>query len=82
MSQPFTDAFSTTSSGKDIFVAKLNPQGNMLLYSSYFGGSRGDMIYSGGLALDPAGNIYVAGNTHSNGFPARNPLQGSFAGLP
>ena len=49
------------------FVTELNPSGTALLYSTYLGGTGGD---SGlGIALDPAGNIYVAGLTFSTDFP-------------
>ena len=37
------------------FVIKLNPAGNLLLLASYF------LSQVNGLALDPAGNVYVAG---------------------
>jgi hypothetical protein len=51
----------------DAFVAKLGPQGNTLLYSTYLGGSKED--YAWGIALDAAGNAYVSGSTGSTDFP-------------
>jgi len=51
----------------DAFVAKLNPGGTGLLYSTYLGGRQDDVAY--GLALDAQGNVYVAGNTLSTNFP-------------
>ena len=54
----------------DAFVAKFNPTlsgAASLLYFSWLGGSLYD---SGtGIALDPAGNIFVAGQTVSTDFP-------------
>lgn len=55
----------------DTFVARIGPQGNSLLYSTYIGGSGQDEAY--GLAMDRAGQIVFAGGTNSANFPqARN----------
>ena len=51
----------------DAVVAKLNPTGTQLIYSTYLGGNSDE---SGtGLALDSAGNAVVSGNTGSLNFP-------------
>jgi hypothetical protein len=60
------------------FVAKLNPAGNALVYSTYLGGNGGDGGY--GIAADSAGNAYVTGYTGSTDFPIANPLQPSYGG--
>lgn len=61
-------AFQSASGGvTDAFVAKLNPAGNSLVYSTYLGGSSPDNAY--GIALDSAGNAYLAGDTSSSNFP-------------
>ena len=44
-----------------------------LAYSTYFGGSAAEIGY--GIAVDPAGNIYVTGETFSTNFPLMNPSQ-------
>jgi hypothetical protein len=65
-------AFQTTRAGdRDVFVAKLNPTGSSLLYSTYLGGSGSDEInVSGpGIALDGTGGAYVTGFTSSRDFP-------------
>lgn len=52
------------------FVTKLNPSGSALVYSTYLGGSGpvdGDVAE--GIAIDSAGNAYVAGATDSSNFP-------------
>lgn len=51
----------------DAFVAKLDAAGNTLLYSTYLGGSSSDTGH--GIALDSAGDVYVAGETDSPNFP-------------
>jgi Beta-propeller repeat len=60
----------------DAFVAKLNPTGSALVYSTYLGGNAYD---SGqGIAVDTVGNAYVTGATQSANFPTMNPLQPAF----
>src|SRR5260370_14988641 len=48
-------------------VVKLNPQGTQYLYETYIRGSAGES--AGGIAVDSAGNAYVAGTTQSADFP-------------
>jgi Beta-propeller repeat len=62
----------------DAFVAKLNPSGSALVYSTYFGGSGNDTGY--GIASDSVGNAYVTGTTYSTNFPTVNPLQPALSG--
>jgi hypothetical protein len=54
----------------DAFVARLSADGSTLLYSTYLGGKGGDTANA--VALDRQGNIYVAGRTGSDDFPATN----------
>jgi YVTN family beta-propeller protein len=53
--------------GHDAFVAKLNPAGTALVYATYLGGSNSDEGYA--IAVDEAGNTYLAGQTESTDFP-------------
>jgi len=62
----------------DAFVAKVNPGGTALLYSTYLGGSGGDT--AAGIAVDTAGNAYVTGQTASSNFPTAIPTQVSLGG--
>jgi hypothetical protein len=57
----------------DAFVAKINPTGSALVYSTYLGGSNDDR--ASGIAVDSAGHAYVSGQTSSVDFPTMNPLQ-------
>jgi hypothetical protein len=52
----------------DAFVAKLDPTGSYLQFSTYLGGYSPDVAY--GIATDPAGNSYVGGYTISTNFPS------------
>jgi len=67
-------AFQTkpVSSGKHVFVSKLDPTGKTLLYSTYLSGSGVDI--ASGLAIDSGGNANVTGTTTSTevetGFPS------------
>ena len=63
----------TTGGSGDAFLAKLNPSGSALVYSTYLGGSAQDT--GTGIAIDAAGNAYVVGSTFSADFPTRNPFQ-------
>ena len=51
----------------DAFVAKLNPTGSALMYSTFLGGSKSDEGYA--IAVDGGGNAYICGYTHSANFP-------------
>jgi uncharacterized protein (TIGR03437 family) len=51
----------------DGFAAKLNPAGSALVYSTYFGGAGDDAGQA--IAIDTAGNAYIAGQTTSKDFP-------------
>ncbi len=51
----------------DAFLMKLSPTGDKVLYSTYFGGQGIDTASA--IAVDHAGNIFVAGNTFSSDLP-------------
>ncbi|HET6974810.1 MAG TPA: SBBP repeat-containing protein [Pyrinomonadaceae bacterium] len=58
---------SASGGGKDLFVTKLNPNGNGVVYSTYIGGSLDDYGY--GIAIDTGGNVYLTGTTASANYP-------------
>ncbi|MDD5544137.1 MAG: SBBP repeat-containing protein [Acidobacteriia bacterium] len=63
----------------DVFVAKLNPTGTALVYSTYLGGSGDD--YGRAIAVDSNRNAYVTGWTSSSNFPTTGgALQPTFGG--
>ena len=66
---PTRNAVDSTYNGgiTDAFVAKINASGTGLVFSTLLGTEQFD---SGqGIALDPSGNIYIAGITNWYGFP-------------
>jgi hypothetical protein len=69
---------ATNAGGSDAFVAKLNRDGNTLVYSTYLGGGGNDV--ANGVAVDSAGSAYVAGNTDSADFPTARSLQSGSGG--
>jgi hypothetical protein len=74
--------FQTTSGGSDDgWVAKPNPTGSGLIYSTYLGGSGEDNV--NGIAGDSAGFAYVRGFTRSTNFPTTpGAFQTSYGGGP
>jgi alpha-tubulin suppressor-like RCC1 family protein len=63
----------------DAFVTKIDVSGNVLSYSTYLGGSVGDIGYA--IAVDESGNAYVTGYTCSIAdFPLLNPFQPTYGG--
>ncbi|HUF61291.1 MAG TPA: SBBP repeat-containing protein, partial [Verrucomicrobiales bacterium] len=52
--------------GSDVFMVKLTPLGNSLVYSTYLGGDHSDEPR--GIAVDASGNAYVTGITRSINF--------------
>jgi uncharacterized protein (TIGR03437 family) len=51
----------------NVFLAKLNPQGSALVYSTYLGASGGDGAYA--VAVDSQGAAYVVGAVESGDYP-------------
>jgi hypothetical protein len=73
---PTAPGYNQSFSGDgDAFVVKLNASGTELLYSTYLGGSNYDCARS--IAIDTAGNAYIAGYTLSSDFPMNNSIGGS-----
>ncbi|MBI3681257.1 MAG: SBBP repeat-containing protein [Acidobacteria bacterium] len=58
---------STPGGSGDAFVTQLNASGSLLMYSSYLGGSAGDVALA--VAVSSAGAPVVTGFTNSSDFP-------------
>ncbi len=77
---PTQSAYQATIQGpSNVFVTKLSPAGNALVYSTYLGGSGyGDA--GNGIAVDGAGSAYVTGHTGSTNFPTQSAYQATLQG--
>jgi len=67
-------SYDTTFNGEgvwagDVYLAKLNPTGTDIIFSTFIGGKVEETIPSGGIKFDSKGNIIIAGVTRSNDFP-------------
>ena len=65
--QPITDFGVPFFVTGDAFISKLSADGSQLVFSTYLGGSQDDAATA--IAVDSAGNVYVAGFTISTNFP-------------
>ena len=91
-----TDNIVKYSNGSDLFVSKLGVNGDLLIGSTYIGGSKNDGlndefnlsglyfnygdIFRGEIIVDPAGNSIIATTTSSIDFPIISGFQNSYAG--
>lgn len=68
---PLANAYQSTkrspSDASSAVFGKLNPTGAALVYSSYIGGEFGEEV--NGVAIDAAGNLFLAGSTYSDQYP-------------
>jgi hypothetical protein len=75
---PATNAlYATKAAGKDAFVAKFNPSGQ-ILYSTFLGGRSDDEGWA--IAVDSSASVHVVGMTQSSDFPITNSLQAVYQG--
>ncbi len=73
---PTVDPLPGGTSG-NVFVSKLGPDGT-LLFSTYIGGSLSSSPFT--IAVDAAGEVYVAGQTSATDFPLVNAYQSTRRG--
>jgi len=76
---PVVDAIQEANAGSyDAFVAVVAPGGASMLFSTYLGGASSDAANA--IAIDTLGNICLAGQTLSYGFPTVAPLEAANPG--
>lgn len=77
---PTANAYQSTYGGGlgDVFVTKMDPAGNAIVYSTYLGGSGNEGGF--GIAVDGSGSAYITGSTNSPNFPRANAIRGTFQG--
>ena len=66
---PVTTQLGPRNTTQNAYVVKLNASGSMITWSTVFGGSNTQGDNAQGVALDPSGNVWVTGFTHSTDFP-------------
>ena len=71
---PIINAYQPAMNGsEDGVIIKFSSDGQKLLFSTFFGGSNGEYIYT--VAVDSEDNIIVAGTTDSSDFPTKNAIK-------
>lgn len=76
---PVTDTSQPTNGltsgyGNDVVVSEIDPTGTKLLFSTLFGGSGIESRSgTGGIALDPAGDVYIASDTNTTPVDTSSP---------
>ena len=73
------NSYEGNSADRDAIVAKLNPAGSALAYSTYLGGDAVDDAR--GIAVDPTGAAYVVGGTTSTDFDLVREVEGPSGSL-
>jgi beta-propeller repeat-containing protein len=74
---PYQAAYSG-GADSDVFITELEPAGDILFFSTYFGGNNEDI--GNGITHDSNYDVYLVGETSSADFPTENPYQSSHGG--
>ncbi|MCA8953254.1 MAG: SBBP repeat-containing protein [Planctomycetes bacterium] len=79
---PLLNPIQSSSVGlATVFVTKLTPALDALVYSTYLRGSQGTYHQGTDIDVDSTGRAYVAGTTTGPGFPTQNAFQPAFGGV-
>ncbi|MCJ7579227.1 MAG: SBBP repeat-containing protein [Candidatus Aminicenantes bacterium] len=70
--------YDHSSGGFDAFIAKLDPSGSKLIYSTFLGGSSDESGQS--LSVDETGSVCAVGWTQSDDFPTQNAYSDRLSG--
>ncbi|MCP4631853.1 MAG: T9SS type A sorting domain-containing protein [candidate division Zixibacteria bacterium] len=76
---PTFNAYDNSRGGEyDVFVSKISPTGDSLIFSTYFGGNQYEG--AGDIAMDGSENFYLTGTTFSSDFPTVEAFDSTLAG--
>ncbi|MFH2049711.1 MAG: SBBP repeat-containing protein [bacterium] len=75
----FNPIFTDFGFASHVIIAKLNPEGNSLIYSSFIEGNDWDVGVD--IAIDNLGCAYVTGQVMSSNFPLIKPIQEEYNGV-
>lgn len=75
MENPYHDDYGGNG---DLFVTKISPSGNSIIYSTFIGGRSLDL--GNDIAVDSHGHAYITGGTRSLDFPTVNPFDADYNG--
>ena len=75
---PLANPLTNSTVAPDAFVTKLTSSGALMAYSTHLGGNASDV--ANGIAVDSAGDAYIAGTTASTDYPTASPYQSSIGG--
>jgi hypothetical protein len=70
--------YGTYRGDGDAIIAKINPAGNDLVYSTYFGGTGEEEGL--GIAVDNTSSVYITGWTSSKDLPLKSAFQKTYGG--
>ncbi len=74
---PVGAAYQSSLKGQtDAYIAKINAAGSAVVWATYLGGSNSESALS--VAVNAAGNAFIAGATNSTDFPVRNAAQPAY----
>ncbi len=79
---PIKNAYdSTHNGGYDVYVLKLNAEGDEIIFSTYLGGGTNGIADTGAdIAVDENNSVYITGRTLCNDFPTKNAYQNTNLG--
>src|SRR5262245_8287777 len=69
---------SAKGAQSDVFVLKINQAGSAVIYGAWLGGQSSEV--GAGIAVNAAGDVFIAGVTASVDFPTKNALQPTIKG--
>ncbi len=76
---PTVNPIQEYQDGQEVFITKMNANGDDIIYSTFLGGSGSELGQE--IVVDSEGNVYIVGLTNSTDYPVQNPFQIQNSGL-